>query len=506
VAEQFEPGQRVRLPHGSDTWVTIDFVRPGPAGDWILYVARDGDDAFSKVIVSAEDAARVEVVTPDGGGSSAAALAGMWTSWMAAAATDTSVSALSASSLRPYAHQVSAVYGAMLPQPWLRFLLADEPGTGKTVMAGLYVREMRRLGLIKRALVIVPAGLVSKWQADFDRFFGGGLRRVTAGTAREHALSLDHDLWIVSLELAAVNAAVQEAIRPDRAGWDLVIFDEAHRLTPTAQSYHRVGRLLAGGSPRVLLMTATPHRGSEWLFRHLLHLVDPEVYPDPGGDPRQSLSGLRPGGIHFLRRMKEDLVDYDGVTRLFKRRHATNHRVPLNSVELDVYEQALGLVDRFFAPSARQLARMVYGKRAASSLHALAETLRRRLASMSARSPEEAAAETDPENEDQAVQDEARVVHADSQSPRLERGAVGGLLSHIEKILGDPHYMPSKWRVLIDECLAVNGITPGGSQQAVIFTEYADSAGWIADRLAADGYLARTYSGRQSYAERPGGE
>jgi superfamily II DNA or RNA helicase len=502
VTDQFEPGQRVRLPHGSDTWVTIDFARTGPSGDWILYVAGDRDDAFSKVIVSAEDAARVEVLTPDGGGSSAAALAGMWTCWMAAAATDTSVSALSSSSLRPYAHQVSAVYRAMLPQPWLRFLLADEPGTGKTVMAGLYVREMRRLGLIKRALVVVPAGLVSKWQADFDRFFGGDLRRITAGTVRERALSLDHDIWIVSLELAAVNAAVQEAIRPDRAGWDLVIVDEAHRLTPTAQSYHRVGRLLADGSPRVLLMTATPHRGSEWLFRHLLHLVDPEVYPDPGGDPRQSLTSLRPGGIHFLRRMKEDLVDHDGVTRLFKRRHATNHRVPLNAVELDIYEQALGLVDRFFAPSARPLARMVYGKRAASSLRALAETLRRRLASMSARSPEEAVAEVDPENEDQALQDEARVIHAYSQSPRLERGTVGDLLSYIEKILGDPRYVPSKWRALIDDCLAANGITPGGRQQAVIFTEYADSAGWIAGRLTADGYQARTYSGRQAYAER----
>ena len=125
MAEQFEPGQRVRLPHGLDTWVTIDFARPGPSGDWILYVARDGDDALRKVIVSAEDATRVEVLAPDGGGSSAAALAGMWTLWMAAATTDTSVSALSASSLRPYAHQVSAVYGAMLPQPWLRFLLAD---------------------------------------------------------------------------------------------------------------------------------------------------------------------------------------------------------------------------------------------------------------------------------------------------------------------------------------------------------------------------------------------
>lgn len=502
MAEQFEPGQRIRLPHSSDSWVTIDFARPGPSGDWILYVAHDGEDSYSKVVLSAEDAARVEVLTPDGGGSSAGALAGMWTCWMAAVAANTSVSALSASSLRPYAHQVTAVYGAMLPQPWLRFLLADEPGTGKTVMAGLYVREMRRLGLIKRVLIVVPAGLVSKWQADFDRFFGGGLRRVTASTARERALSVDHDLWVVSLELAAVNAAAQEAIRPDRAGWDLVIVDEAHRLTPTAQSYHRVGRLLTAGSPRVLLMTATPHRGSEWLFRHLLHLVDPEVYPDPGSDPKQSLTSLRPGGIHFLRRMKEELVDYDGVTKLFKRRHAVNYRVPLNAIEHDIYEQALGLVDRFFAPSARPLARMVYGKRAASSLHALAETLRRRLASMSAMSPEEAAAGIDPEYEDLTVQDEARVVHADSQAPRIEKGTVGDLLSCIEEILGDPHYEPSKWRLLIDQCLGANGITPGGIQQAVVFTEYADSAEWIADRLTVNGYPARTYSGRRTHAER----
>jgi hypothetical protein len=502
VAEQFEPGQRVRLPHGSGTWVTIDFARPGPSGAWILYAARDGDDSFSKVTLSAEDAARVEVLTPDGKGSSAAALAGLWTCWMDAALTDTSISALSASSLRPYAHQVSAVYGAMLPQPWLRFLLADEPGTGKTVMAGLYLREMRRLRMVKRALVIAPAGLVSKWQADFERFFGGGLRRVTATTVREHALSLDHDLWIVSLELAAVNAAVQEAIRPDRAGWDLVVADEAHRLTPTAQSYHRVGRLLTVGSPRVLLMTATPHRGSEWLFRHLLHLVDPEIYPDPGGDPRQSLTSLRPGGTHFLRRMKEDLVDYDGVTKLFKERHAANHRVPLNAVEHDIYEQALGLVDHFFAPSARPLARMVYGKRAASSLHALAETLRRRLTAMSALSPEEAAARADPEYEDLAVQDEARVVHADSQSPRLERGTVSDLLALITESLNDKHYLPSKWRTLIDQCLGSNGIAPGSGQQAVIFTEYADSAEWIASRLTASGYPARIYSGRQAHAER----
>ena len=86
-----------------------------------------------------------------------------------------------------------------------------------------------------------------------------------------------------------MNPAVQEAIRPDLAGWDLVVFDEAHRLTPTATTFHQVGRLLAKNTPRALLMTATPHRGKEWLFRHLLHLVDPEVYPDPGDDPNVTL-------------------------------------------------------------------------------------------------------------------------------------------------------------------------------------------------------------------------
>jgi superfamily II DNA or RNA helicase len=369
-------------------------------------------------------------------------------------------------------------------------------------MAGLYLSEMRRLGLVNRALVVVPAGLVSKWQADFNRFFDTGLRRIKADTIHEDALGLGHDLWVVSLELAAVNAAVQDAIRPDKAGWDLVVFDEAHRLTPTALSLHRVGRLLAHGSPRVLLMTATPHRGSEWLFRHLLHLVDPEVYPDPGDEAKRNLPVLRPSSIHFLRRMKEDLVDHDGVTPLFKRRHATNYRVPLNEFELDMYARALGLVDRFFAAPARALARMVYGKRTASSLYALAETLKRRLDHMGELSAVEATAQADPEGEDEATRDEARVINADSAAPRAERAVVSALIAEILEHLQKPVPPPSKWRTLVDLCLKSNGIAPAGPDRAVIFTEYFDSATWIARRLIDEGYSARVYSGRQTHTER----
>lgn len=315
----FEQGQKVRVSAPSmPDFARVRHAMPGPDGDgWTLFLV-DDSGVMHEISVPAGDEATVRPIAADGGADSARVLAGMWTCWMAAAATNAESSAIASTQLRPYAHQSTAVYGAMLPQPLLRFLLADEAGTGKTIMAGLYLREMQRLGLVRRAIVVCPANLATKWVGDFGRFFGGGLRRLSANTVREDAVG-GHDLWVVSLELAAANPAVQEAIRPDIAGWDLVVFDEAHRLTPTATSFHQVGRLLAKNTPRALLMTATPHRGKEWLFRHLLHLVDPSIYPDPGDDPNVSLPTLRPGPIHFLRRMKEDLVDYDGKTRLFKR-------------------------------------------------------------------------------------------------------------------------------------------------------------------------------------------
>lgn len=500
----FQTDQRIHIP-GRDLpdWVTVRVSLERDDGGFDVYVALDDDKTIREISLTADEASAVQLLEPDAGAESARVLAGMWTRWMAAASTNARTTLLASSPLRPYAHQANAVYGAMLPQPWLRFLLADEPGTGKTIMAGLYLREMQRQQFLRKALVVAPANLVSKWQEDFERFFGGGLRRITAGTVREHALDVDHDMWVVSLELAAVNGAVQEAIRPDRAGWDVVVFDEAHRLTPTAQAFHRVGRLLAKGTPRALLMTATPHRGKEWLFRHLLHLVDPDIYPDPGDDPsvEEELSALRPGGIHFIRRMKEDLVDYDGLTPLFKGRTATNHRIPLGLDEFAIYQAALDLVDSYFQPTAQPLARMVYGKRAASSLFALRETLLRRDQHMGELSEAEAAAQADPYDEDEASREEAQVVNADSVSARAERKAIKELVKTIDETFKSD-YVPSKWRTLIDECLGAHEILPGNGEQAVIFTEYADTAIWLTTELEREGFEARMYSGRLTHADR----
>lgn len=497
---ELESGLRVRI-RGKEALglLTVDMAFAPPEGPVVLY-ARDDQGAIHRFDL--QDRSEIHVVADDGSAPSARVLAGMWTCWMNAAAANAETSAMASTPLKPYAHQTTAVYGAMLPQPQLRFLLADEPGTGKTIMAGLYIREMQRLGLVRRALIVCPANLATKWVDDFQRLLGGGLRHLTSATVREEALN-SNDLWVVSLELAAVNPAVQEAIRPDKAGWDLVVFDEAHRLTPTAAGFHQVGRLLTKNTPRALLMTATPHRGKEWLFRHLLHLVDPAIYPDPGKDPNVELNALRPGPLHFLRRMKEDLVDYDGKTRLFKGRTAHNYNVPLSTVEFGFYQAALDMVDRYFPPVAQPLARMVYGKRAASSLHALVETLRRRQQHMGEMSEAEAAliAEADSQGDETEIE-EAKVIHSGSTATKAERAAIKTLVDQIEAVVGSPSWQPSKWKKLTIDCLADRGILPGNGEQAVVFTEYADSAEWIKRRLEAEGYSARLYSGRQAKPER----
>jgi superfamily II DNA or RNA helicase len=466
---------------------------------WQLFVEAE-PGSYRKVLLSEGEAEQVAIISEDGEAEPAVVLAGFWAEWMRAATLEAKATTLATTPLRPYVHQTNAVYGSMLPQPRLRFLLADEPGTGKTIMAGMYLREMQRLGFVRRGLVICPAHLVEKWREDFKRFFGGGLRRITAATVREGALAVDHDLWVTSLDLASVNTMVQEAIRPDRAGWDVVVIDEAHRMTLSAQAYYQLGRLMSQ-APRVLLMTATPHRGKESLFRGLLHLVDPDVFP-PVEEGDELGRQLKPGSVHFLRRMKEDLVDYDGVTRLFKGRRAQNIPVALNATEQAFYDQSLGLVDRYFPPNAVTLAKMVYGKRAASSLYALRETLKRRRDVMGSDSPTHAAMLVDPESEDDPERDLARVVVEQSLSARAEKDELKTAIRQLDDVLASSDLHVSKWPRMVKECLEANGILPGNGMQFVVFTEFADTADWLLKRFRDAGYSAERYSGRDTDEDR----
>ncbi len=501
-------GQRIRLPD-ADGFVVLDGVIPRADGGYKLYVI--DSSGVLPIDLAADDLKLVEVLEEDGGADSRLVLAGLWAEWMRQVTHRSGATARDATSLRPYPHQGSAVYGAMLPQPLLRFLLADEPGTGKTIMAGLWLRESQRLGFAKRALVVAPAHLVSKWQDDFRRFLNLKLQRITMNTIREEALSGPHQWWIVSLDLAAVNPAVYEAVHPDRAGWDAVVFDEAHRLTPTAEQYYKVGRMLSRNTSRALLMTATPHRGDEWLFRSLMSLVDPQIFPEPPDvdDPKSKrsikfdrLPRLKPGRLHFLRRMKEELYDYDGETPLFKPREARNITVPLNVDERGFYNEALDLVEEFFPQDAVVLAKMVYGKRAASALYSLRETLMRRRDRMGQDNDLATPLSGDPYDWDETDKDEARVINEVSKAGREEKSRIDDILERLDEVLCDTTLRVSKWPRMVEECLRPHGIYPGSDKQVVVFTEFADTADWLTDRFDLFGYTARRYSGADSHAER----
>ena len=492
-------GDRVRLP-GESAFVTVDMAQQQSDGAVNLYVLDGGTPR--RVELTAAEAVELVVLSQNGAADPHRTLAALWSRWMLQAAESVSGTALGSAPLKDYLHQHDAVYGAMLPQPMLRFLLADEPGTGKTIMAGLYLTEASRLGIVNRALVVCPAHLVGKWQDDFARFFGRELRRITGDTISEHALKTSpHPLWIVSLHLAASNPEVRKAIDPEVAGWNLVIADEAHRLTPTAATFFQVGLTAIAKAPRALLMTATPHRGSEWLFRSLMHLTDPQVFP-LGEEPRDDgvLRRLRPGSVHFLRRMKEGLLNVDGRTRLFKKRTAHNIPVPLSLAEKVIYDEALALVDEYFPANAVGLGRMVYGKRAASSLHALRETLNRRTANMGTPVHPD---ETDSVDEEDADERELiQIAHIESRAARQERRRIAELVGLIDQELAKNGIPASKWPRLRNEVLTPNNITPGSGEQLVVFTEYADTADWLTKQFREAGYRTEMYSGRQTHPER----
>ena len=462
--------------------------------------------------LSLDDIGAVQVVAEDGAAPPASLLAGLWGEWILSSARSAASTVLASAPLKPFPHQMVAVYERMLTQPQLRFLLADEPGTGKTIMSGLWLREAQRLGMVRRALVVCPAHLVHKWIADFDRYFGGGLREITAETHRQDALAVPgQDLWVVSMNLAAQNRGLLDALHPDKAGWDAVIFDEAHRMTPTAETFHRVGLELSATVPHALLLTATPHRGDEWYFRELMHLVDPDVFPtSPRADARRRGSAvgvaLQPGPLHFLRRMKEELVHYDTQTRLFKEREARNIKVDLSSVEQRLYDHAQELVRRFFPSRGRQLAAMVYGKRTASSLHALAETLRRRSDNMGTDDRLSASSGFDGDVED-TDDNEQRVVSAASLDARAEKKEIKALLTEIDDLLAPAHpaatgaFEASKWPEMV-ACLQGHGIVSESDEQAVVFTEYADTAHWLVAALKRAGFSVESYSGANTHDER----
>ncbi len=310
------------------------------------------------------------------------------------------VLAVHTSLVDPLPHQITAVYQAMLPRQPLRFLLADDPGAGKTIMAGLFIKELIARGDLQRCLVVCPGSLAEQWQDELYRRFLLPFEILTNDkleAARTGNWFRENNLVIARLDKLSRNEDVQEKLKAPDCGWDLVVCDEAHKLSATFfggevkyTKRYRLGQLLSTLTRHFLLMTATPHNGKEEDFQLFMALLDGDRF-----------EGRFRDGVHqadvtdLMRRMvKERLLKFDG-TPLFPERIA--HTIPykLSEPEAQLYKEVTEYVrEEFNRAEALQndkragtvgFALMILQRRLASSPEAIYQSLHRRRERLEAR-------------------------------------------------------------------------------------------------------------------------
>ncbi|XWX02906.1 helicase-related protein [Aggregatilineales bacterium SYSU G02658] len=299
--------------------------------------------------------------------------------------------AVHTSLIEPLPHQITAVYDEMLTRQPLRFLLADDPGAGKTIMAGLLIRELVVRGDVRRCLICAPGSLTEQWQDELWSKFQLEftiLSRELAETSRSGNPFAEHDLLIVRLDQVSRSEALQARLQ--QTDWDLVVCDEAHKMSASffgndlkETKRYRLGKLLGQLTRHLLLMTATPHNGKEEDFQLFLALLDADRF-----------EGRFRDGVHrvdvsdLMRRMvKEKLLKFDGKP-LFPERRAYTVNYALSPEESLLYEAVTDYVRQEFN-RAEQLendgrkgtvgfALTILQRRLASSPEAIYQSLKRR--------------------------------------------------------------------------------------------------------------------------------
>jgi len=302
--------------------------------------------------------------------------------------------AIHTSLVDPLPHQITAVYGEMLPRQPLRFLLADDPGAGKTIMAGLFIKELIARSDLERCLVVAPGSLVEQWQDELGDKFAlefDILSRDMIETSRSGNVFNDRNRLIARLDVLARNEELQEKLAASTE-WDLIICDEAHRMSASYfggdvkyTKRYQLGQQLGQVCRHLLLMSATPHNGKEEDFQLFMALLDGDRF-----------EGRFRDGVHFadsadmMRRLtKEELLKFDGRP-LFPERRAYTVKYDLSPEEAALYNAVteyvrteMNRVQRFAEQDGKKrntvgFALQILQRRLASSPAAIYQSLKRR--------------------------------------------------------------------------------------------------------------------------------
>jgi SNF2 family DNA or RNA helicase len=432
--------------------------------------------------------------------------------------------AIHTSRITPLPHQITAVYGEMLPRQPLRFLLADDPGAGKTIMAGLLIKELMIRGDLDRCLIVAPGGLVEQWQDELDQKFGVSfdiLTRDQIEAARTGNPFAERAFLIARLDMLSRNEDMQRLMKAARE-WDLVVCDEAHRMAASFfgnevkyTKRYQLGQMLGAHCRHLLLMSATPHNGHEADFQLFMALLDSDRF-----------EGRFRDGVHksdasdMMRRLtKEELLKFDGRP-LFPERRAYTAQYELSDAEAALYRdvttyvrEEMNRAERFAEEDQKRrnnvgFALQILQRRLASSPAAIHESLRRRKERLEARLAEtrllargadaqietDAAAEPDidPDDLEEATGEEVEI----AEEQVLDRATAARTIAELEAEILTLQRLEAQARALrqsgtdtkwtqlndiLDHPLMTD--PAGNRRKLIIFTEPRDTLEYLAAKI-----------------------
>jgi superfamily II DNA or RNA helicase len=500
----------------------IETVQVTGPGSWIVGVVGTQSEQFRKVTLTAEDFDQLTVLDRrhsfDGNGR--LLRLGLQAYALGIAYEFDPYFGLSISHVDPLPHQLEAVYDYLLKLARVRFLLADDAGAGKTIMSGLLIRELELRGLAERILVVCPANLAFQWQRELKEKFDEKFLVMKGQDIRDQFgvnQWLERKRVITSLDLAK-RTDVLPGLR--QVHWDLVIVDEAHRMSAADESHkslrYRLGELLRDSSDHILLLTATPHKGDPLNFSLFLQLLDADAYADVKSI-RQAMDQRR--APFYLRRTKEAMVYFPerlengtwAAQPIFTKRIPHTVDFQIDGDEFALYRDVTRFVKRESAraaaegedPRARAIGFLMslYQRRLASSTRAMRRSLENRARRLGEglKRAQDLARLAPPDLPDPEEMEEMDEGERERLETMLEAITLASNADQIRREVHELYQLAEQAQAVEDagteaklsrlqELMKKQGFFDNRGQRLLLFTEFKDTLDYLVDRLRSWGF------------------
>ncbi len=493
VSSTINPGQILTGPLFNEP-MRVETVHANSTASWVVGLVGTQSERFRKVTLSAQDLERLTI-------------------------------------LDPLPHQLEAIYDYLLKLPRVRFLLADDAGAGKTIMAGLLIKELELRGLAERILIVCPSNLAFQWQRELKEKFDTQFLVMKGQDIREQFgvnQWLERKRVITSLDLAK-RSEILPGLR--QVQWDLVIVDEAHRMSAADESHkslrYKLGELLRDSSDHMLLLTATPHKGDPQNFSLFLQLLDADAFADVKSI-REAMDRRR--APFYLRRTKEAMVYFperrtDGTWAaepIFTKRIPHTVEFTIDGAEFNLYRDVTRFVKRESAraaaegedPRARAIGFLMslYQRRLASSTRAMRRSLENRARRLEEglKHAQDLAREAPPDLPDPDELDEMEDSERERLEAMLEAITLAGSADQVREEVQELRRLAlqaeavedsgteaklSKLKELLDE----EGFFDHPDQRLLLFTEFKDTLDYLVERLQSWGFrVGKIHGGMKS--------